>query len=99
MTAVTYEGLASILESMSRATNNHEIRHTLTAGELQCRALIVTPLPTLRGKPVRNVATGMRYPNATEAAKVIGVTTAAMSQHLNAKLPHVKGQRFERIAE
>jgi len=97
MTALTYEGLASILESMARATSNNEMRHALTAGELQCRALAIAPPPTPRGTPVRNIATGIRYPSAAEAAKVIGVTSAAMSQHLNAKLPHVKGQRFERI--
>lgn len=38
---------------------------------------------------------GREFNNQDEAARAIGCTPSALSQHMRGKLPHVKGYRFE----
>lgn len=56
--------------------------------------------PTIRysrGQPVKNLQSGVTYPSANQAAKAIGVTSSAMSQHLAGAIPRLKGCVFERV--
>jgi len=55
--------------------------------------------PSKRG-PVRCIETGVIYANGAEAARAMGVTPAAIYNHLSAVkgFPHVCNKTFERVA-
>lgn len=52
-----------------------------------------------RGWKVRDKDNAMIYPSANVAARSIGVTSSAMSQHLAGKIPTLKGRTFERLVQ
>lgn len=55
-----------------------------------------------RGHPgylVQWVETGDVFPSQNHAAEVLGINPATMSQHLNGKVPHIKGKTFARLGE
>jgi hypothetical protein len=56
--------------------------------------------PARRGSKamnVREIATGAVFPSASSVAKMLNVSGASMSLHLNGHLPHIRGRRFERV--
>lgn len=55
-----------------------------------------------RGHPgnlVRCVETGEVFASQNRAAQALGLGAGNLANHLNAKLPHVKGLHFERMGE
>jgi hypothetical protein len=48
---------------------------------------------------IRCVETGTVYDSAAAAAFAIGCSRGAMSNHLAGRHAHVRGKRFERVAE
>lgn len=59
---------------------------------------VLSHAPWERGQ-VRCIDTGEIFESAAAAAHSIGCGRSAMSNHLSGRFPHIRGKRFERVAE
>ena len=51
------------------------------------------------GNLIQDISTGVIYPSQGKAARDLGLDPARISDHLNGKLPDVKGYVFERLGK
>lgn len=51
------------------------------------------------GNIIQDVESGTVYASQGQAARELGVTPTAISQHLSGKTPHVRGRRFTKLGK
>lgn len=89
--------LSGLFETIGEAIAYRETMFAMNKPHCNRNGHHVENTATSKGRGVKCIETQQTYINAAKAARAMGVTNSAMSQHLSGAIPTICGYKFERI--